>query len=179
MQDEVTRKNHDEHLNFQSAEQILSQRDPENQIDHALSKFHQYPILLKTSDPTNTYSKYPPRAEGKNFNSNIIFDSSDRVSQALSKQTIADFTNTGESRRSSAFTRTPAQNSSLSSYQPQRKSAKKNSNGSNTSSLQRSQNTSSLQRSQNTSSLQRSQNARSENNTSSEKIVSQDSNAPP
>jgi hypothetical protein len=170
MQDEVTRKNHDEHLNFQSAEQILSQRDPENQIDHALSKFHQYPILLKTSDPTNTYSKYPPRAEGKNFNSNIIFDSSDRVSQALSKQTIADFTNTGESRRSSAFTRTPAQNSSLSSYQPQRKSAKKNSNSSNTSSLQRSQNT---------SSLQRSQNARSENNTSSEKIVSQDSNAPP
>lgn len=157
----MIRQNYDEHLKVQSAEQILSQRDVENINDHTLIKFQQYPIVLKTSDPTNTYPKYPPRADSKNFNSSIIFDYSDRVSQALSKQTIADFANTGESRRSSAFTRTPAQNSSLSSYQPQRKSAKKNSNGSNT------------------SSLQRSQNAPSENNTSSEKVVSQDLYAPP
>jgi hypothetical protein len=161
MQDEVIRQNCDEQLKVQSAEQMLSQHDVENIKENALVKFQQYPIVLKTSDPTNTYPRYPPRAESKNFNSNIIFDYSDRVSQALSKQTIADFANTGESRNSSAFTRTPAQNSSLSSYQAQRKSAKKNSNGSNT------------------SSLQRSQNAPSENNTSSEKIVSQDSNAPP
>jgi hypothetical protein len=179
VQDEVIRQNNDEHLKIQSAEDMLVQHDVENQIDHAPSKFQQYSIFLKTSDPTHTAPKYPPRAEGKNFNSNIIFDYSDRVSQALSKQTIADSLYTEKSMRSSAFTRTVGQNSSKSSHQPQLKSAKKNSNGSNTSSLHRSQNTSSGQRSQNTSSGQRSQNAPSENNTGSEKGGSQDFNGPP
>lgn len=138
VQDELTRQNDDQHLQIKSAKDGLVQRDGENQINDDLNKFNQYSQFIKAIEPTLPVPKYPPRAECKNFNSKMIFEDSDRGSQALEKQTIGESPRTGHSYvRTSSKSMNSGRNSD---YQHQRKSLRKTSSGSHGSGLDKSQN---------------------------------------